>query len=279
MAGIMHHVGQECPDCDGQGSEVSGRRRVAVAFQVATTRSPGARCERPDRGLGELGGERLGGREADADAVADGGDRATSAARRLRAEPGGRRPPARARSPTGGRWPPPAPVAAVGARHLAAAVELHDREPVRAAARGAGEHDGAGEVGHERGARARRRARAARAPLDDRPPSITATRSPSRAASAKSWVTSSAGTRGSRAGPRRARARAARGCARRAPTAARRAAARAARARARGRARRAGARRPTASRGRASARSARPKRSSSSSGARRGARARHPRSP
>ena len=86
-----------------------------------------------------------------------------------------------------------------------------------------------------------------------RPASITPTRSPSSAASVKSWVTSRAGTPGLAQHGAELTRGASRACARRAPRAARRAAARRARARAPARAPRAGARRRRACAGRASA--------------------------
>ena len=232
---------------DGAWWAVSGSSRVAAAFHDATAREPGAQLELAHGGVAELGGQRLRRGEADAHPVADRGDRDDLDGEVVagRARVGGvlgrerdlprvdaDRDRARRRGRARITTPPPSSstcVARAGHR-----------------VREAGQHDRAGEVGHERRRRLGGEPRRLAA-LDD-PPAVDDRDLVAEQRRLGEVVRDEQ----RRARPRRAARRAElappprRACGRRAPTAARRAAAPAGRARAPAPAPRAGARRPTA---------------------------------
>ena len=222
----------------------------------------------------DLGHERLRRRQADAHAVADRGHGDDLDAEVVLGRAGARAARRLERDLPRVDADRDRAVARLGAEHLAAAVERDDASGRRPPARAVPVSTTA-PVKSATNAEAGAAASSAAVPCCTiRPPSITPTRSPSSAASVKSWVTSSAGTPASRSTAASSRA-------------ARRARARVerrqrlveqqrgrARAPARARARRAGARRPTACRGRASAQRGDAEALEQLERARRGARAR-----
>ena len=132
-----------------------GDRRAAAQVQAGR------------RGGADLGHQRLAGRQRHADAVADGGGRQDLAddpvLRRARVRAGGRRELDLPRVDRRGDRA----LGGVEAEDHAAPVELDGGRAVRPRAGRAGEDDGAGEVGHERG-RGLGRDRLRAAALDDR---------------------------------------------------------------------------------------------------------------
>ena len=166
------------------GRAQRGVRRVAAAFQVAVTATPGARPSSRTAATAHLGHQRLPRQQSDPRAAADLGDRDDLGGQVvLRGARRARRP--RARSPTGRGSPPTGPVGGVGADDRPAAVERDRRQPVaRRRARpvsttapvksatnadaGRAESSAAGRAGRPRRRRARRRGRRAAPPRRSR---------------------------------------------------------------------------------------------------------------
>ena len=139
----------EPPGWGFPGAVQSGSRRVAVAFHVATTRSPGRRCSRSTAGSVSSAVSGCGAARPTRTRLPTAVTETTSTSRWLRAEPGSTVPRRGQRDVP--RVDGDGDRAALGVRrgHLSPAVERHAREPARARRGRAGQHDGAGEVGHE----------------------------------------------------------------------------------------------------------------------------------
>ena len=125
-AGLRHHP----PARRAGGRAQRGVSRVAAAFHVAVTRTPGARPSARTDATRDLGHERLAGEQRDPRAAADLGDR-DDLGREVVLGRRGRASPASSTISHGYRLAPTGPVGRVGADDRAAAVERDRRQPVR----------------------------------------------------------------------------------------------------------------------------------------------------